>query len=378
MNDIKTEQNNSLKNRLHSLCPYFAMFPEDFARKQIEAFTKEGDYVLDPFCGRGTTLLQALLMRRNAAALDVNPVAYCVSAAKAKVPSLDSVFLVLKELKRDYQALSFRALEEERRSLPTFFGRAFHVETLREILFLRQVLDWRHSSLHRFIAALALGSLHGEMDKSSSYFSNQMPRTISTKPLYSLNYWRRNNLWPKKRNVFEILKSRAEFRLRGERPCGPGKVALCDAREAASVFPSLRNKVKVIITSPPYLGVTNYEEDQWLRLWFLGYEPKPTYNKISSDDRYMAANKYWQFLREVWSGVAPLLRRDAKIVCRIGAKRLDKDQITEGLKSSIVAVFPRAQLHSRPISSVLKNRQTEAFRPGSVGCLFEVDYIFNL
>src|SRR3990172_1169324 len=64
-----------MRNRLHSICPYFAMFPETFAQKHIEKFTEPGDYVYDPFSGRGTTLLQALLMNRRAAASDINPVA---------------------------------------------------------------------------------------------------------------------------------------------------------------------------------------------------------------------------------------------------------------------------------------------------------------
>lgn len=35
--------------------------------------------------------------------------------------------------------------------------------------------------------------------------------------------------------------------------------------------------VRCVITSPPYLDVTNFEEDQWLRLWFQGGPPKPTW-----------------------------------------------------------------------------------------------------
>src|SRR3989442_3909949 len=216
------------------------------------------------------------------------------------------------------------------------------------------------------------------MDRSSAYFSNQMPRTISTKPAYSLKYWSRHRLWPKKRDVFELLRSRAKYRLGGDVPKLRGKVALRDARRAASAFPSIRKKVKAIITSPPYLGVTNYEEDQWLRLWFLGYEPNPTYGKISQDDRYYAESRYWEFLKQAWKGIAPLLHPNAKLICRIGAKRIDKREITRGLKKSVVAIFPNARLARQPIVSVLKNRQTGAFRPGSAGCLFEIDYVFNL
>jgi len=367
-----------MRNRLHSLCPYFAMFPERFARRHIKKFTKVGDYVLDPFSGRGTTVLEALLMDRKAAAVDINPVAYCVSAAKAKAPSLPEVLSELQKLESKYRLCSKSRLDKERHLLPEFFPRAFHFETLKQIIFLRNKLKWRRKSVDRFIAALALGSLHGEMDRSSSYFSNQMPRTISTKPDYSLKYWRKKQLWPKKRDVFEILRSRAHLRLGGKVPAFRGQVALSDARKAAAIFPSLRRKVAAVITSPPYLDVTNYEEDQWLRLWFLGYEPNPTYGKISSDDRHVAQKNYWSFLASVWRGIAPLIRPNAKLICRIGTKRIKKSEITSGLKKSVIEVFPGASLIRKPATSVLKKRQTEAFRPGSTGCLFEIDYVFNL
>src|SRR5690348_13615688 len=91
-----------MRNPLHSLCPYFAMFPQQFARHHIEKFSEPGDYVLDPFSGRGTTLLEALLSARQAAAMDINPVAFCISAAKANVPSLRSAAKELRQLKGLY------------------------------------------------------------------------------------------------------------------------------------------------------------------------------------------------------------------------------------------------------------------------------------
>ncbi len=367
-----------MNHRLHSLCPYFAMFPPAFVREQLNAFTKPGDLTLDPFSGRGTTLLESLLNGRRAIANDINPVAYCITAAKASVPPLSSVVGEIRNLMATYAQFSMATLNRERNALPAFFGRAFYRTTLNQLLFLRRVLMWRANPLHRFIAALTLGSLHGEMDKSRFYFSNQMPRTISTKPRYSLKYWRRHGLWPKKRDVFAILESRAQFRLKDGSTERRGKVALTDAREASFAFRSVRGEVKAVITSPPYLNITNYEEDQWLRLWFLGYEARPTYGKISRDDRHGSRDLYWTFITESWRGIAPLLRKDANLICRIGAKDIDVTEITRSLKDSIQAVFPRACLIDPPVVSAPKYPQTRAFRANVVGSTFEVDYLFHL
>jgi len=366
-----------MRNPLHSICPYFAMFPEGFARKHIESFTREGDSVFDPFSGRGTTLLEALLLKRHAIAMDINPVAYCISASKAQTPSLNLILTEVERLQKAYTKISRSGLDNECSELPPFFHRAFYHTTLRQILFLRRVLRWRTDPSHRFIATLVLGSLHGEM-RSPSYFSNQMPRTISTKPRYSLGYWRRHSLWPRKRDVFGILNSRAEFRLKGDVPQKHGQVALHDAREASNIFKSMHKKITAVVTSPPYFNVTNYEEDQWLRLWFLGHKPRPTYREISKDDRHECKERYWQFLREVWTGIAPLLRNDAVIACRMGAIGLDEKEITAGLMDCVLAAFHNARLMDAPLASTVTKRQTDSFRPGSKGCAFELDYVISV
>lgn len=64
---LATECNN--KN--HS-----AAFPDDLPEWFIKLFTKEGDTVLDPFMGSGTTLFVAEKMKRNSIGIDIMPQYY--------------------------------------------------------------------------------------------------------------------------------------------------------------------------------------------------------------------------------------------------------------------------------------------------------------
>ena len=375
------EENRHVSARrlaLHALCPYFAMFPENFVREQVEAYSDKGDWVFVPFCGRGSTVLESLLLGRNAAGSDVSPVAFCVSRAKAQRPSLGAVHTRLDRLEESYGNTGTDRWEQERLSLPPFFKRAFYPTTLRSLLFLRSSLCWRANRTDGFIAALILGSLHGEMDRSSAYFSNQMPRTICLKPEYSLRYWKKKRLFPKKREVFRMLRGKALYRLKALPRCGSGRVIQADAREAFSRFRALRGKVSLIVTSPPYLNVTCCEEDQWLRLWFLGGEPRPTYGMVSKDDRHVTPARYWRFLSESWAGIALLMKPSGKIVIRLGSLGADEEDLTSHLSLSIKGVFPGARLIADPRRSELVGRQTRSFSRAGGGCRYETDYVFQL
>ena len=91
-----------MRHRFHSLCPYFAMFPETFAERWIERLTKPGEVVADIFCGRGTTPFQALLMGRQAIGCDVNPVAFCITKAKTTAPKYSSARRRIRQLEREF------------------------------------------------------------------------------------------------------------------------------------------------------------------------------------------------------------------------------------------------------------------------------------
>ena len=50
-----------------------AKYPETMAQEFIEFFTKQGETVLDPMAGTGSTLIAALRARRNSYGIELNP-----------------------------------------------------------------------------------------------------------------------------------------------------------------------------------------------------------------------------------------------------------------------------------------------------------------
>ena len=359
-----------MRHRFHALCPYFAMFPETFVEKHLAATRFEG-VVFDPFCGRGTTVFTSLVRDRDAAGCDIHPVAVCVSGAKSDPPDQTGVRRRLDQLEKE--SVSFRH-EHDNGDLEEFFNLCFDPATYDQVQFLRHNLDWREDRTDRFIAALCLGALHGESHRSPNCFSNRMPRTISTKPAYSVRWWKANGCRPPARDVFEILRNMTDYRFWTPPPGRRGRIALSDARNASRAFPQLVGTVTDVITSPPYLDTTNYREDQWLRLWFLGGDA--VVDCSGGDGRHYSVGKYWTFLSEAWAGVGPLLAGDARIVVRIGGRKLDRDKIREALSKSLETGFGRAVHLVCDVSSEVRHTQASAFRGSTPTPTVEYDFCF--
>jgi hypothetical protein len=257
-----------------------------------------------------------------------------------------------------------------------FFTLCFHEKTLRQLLFLKKKLDWREERTDCFIAALALGCLHGESHRTELCFSNRMPRTISTKPAYSVRWWRAKGCVPPERDIFSILRTAAKYRYESELPPLKGRVVEGDVRRASTLLRPYRDKVKLVITSPPYLDITDYHEDQWLRLWFLGGHAKPVTGQ-GKDDRHRRVEAYWQFLREAWAGIVSLLDDSAQIVVRIGGTRLGEEELRTGLLESLNSTGYRFKL-AESRQTDIKNGQRRIFQPVPAAASVEHDFRFKL
>jgi hypothetical protein len=350
------------------------MFPESFANEWIEKLSKPGDIVLDPFAGRGTTPFQALLCGRDAIGNDINPVAFCLTRAKTRAPSETAVKQRITSLENRFASKEWVG---SARSLPPFFTYAFAPETLKQLLYLRHTLSWRRSDVDCMTAGLVLGCLHGESSKSPSYLSNQMPRTISTKPEYSVRFWLARGHRAPERDVFALLRKYLAFRYQSVPPTKKGLTFESDFRNLANNLKGTNRIPNLVVTSPPYLDTTNFEEDQWLRLWFLGNPPGPTYRKISRDDRHDNPDSYWRLIADLWRVLGQVLAKKSHVVIRMGGKKLTPERIISGLTATASFSGRKVELIHDEVS-VLKNRQTGSFRPGAPGGGYEVDCCFRV
>jgi hypothetical protein len=194
-----------------------------------------------------------------------------------------------------------------------------------------------------------------------------------------VRYWDKRGLDPPARNTFGILRGRTAYRYRTPPPVGRAYVVNTDMRSFSERSGAgMDRPVRLVVTSPPYLNVTNFEEDQWLRLWFLGGVPEPTRKTISPDDRHYSEGAYWPLIADMWESISKVAGRGAHIVVRIGGNGLTPERLFEGLTETAESVVSGIRPVGKYRVSDIKGRQTGSFRPGSKGCLVEVDAVFKV
>lgn len=306
---------------LNAICPYFTMFPLDFPLSILERHASMNDWVLDPFCGRGTVTYASRVSRLSSVSIDSNPVAIAITQAKLvnSTPSqiARAASRILSEIK-------------EPSDLPAgeFWNWAYHHEVLRVICRLREGLKKNcESDARKALRAIILGALHGPRGKSlQSYLSNQSPRTFAPKPGYALRFWKKHRLTPKSVDVLNIIASRAE-RYYPEKTLLPdGLIVKGDSREPALYLRlGIEAKIKWVITSPPYLGVRTYLPDQWLRLWFVGGQASVDYS-AQGQISHSSPEGFAADLKRVWQNISVACASDARMIIRIGcinSRRVD-------------------------------------------------------
>lgn len=161
-----------------------------------------------------------------------------------------------------------------------------------------------------------------------------MPRTISTKPAYSVRFWKERGFTAPEQDAFELLRKQAAFRYESPPPSGEAWILHRDMRQLAWISDQLPGPIGLVVTSPPDLDVTNFEEDQWLRLWFLGGPPYPTRGRISRDDRYERPDAYWGFIADMWRMLGSLVAKNGHVVIRMGGRGILPEEMITKLASS--------------------------------------------
>lgn len=302
-------------NALNAICPYFTMFPIEYPLRVLKKHRESQPVVMDPFCGRGTTLFAARSMGLVARGIDSSPVAVAIVRAKLCTVNVEAALNLAKSYVEAGEAVAVPRSE--------FFQRAFAPKVLRAVCAIRKGLLASKKDIDAVVLlrAAMLGCLHGPIgkrSKSQSYFSNQMPRTFAPKPDYSVRYWKAQGLKAPTVDIIEVLRRKLNRLATNTPPQGMSvaHAVLGDSRYAKNLPTSSRD-FSVVITSPPYYGMRTYVEDQWLRNWFLGGPDHVVYGK-SEQLPHSGKDVFARSLGAVWKNMARTQSPELDLYIRFG------------------------------------------------------------
>ena len=115
--DYRGEPTKSYTQGFHS---YPAMMIPQVAHRLIKEYSKEGDVLLDPFCGSGSVLVEAKITKRYSWGIDLNPLAALI--ARVKTTPIDPSILY-----KEYYSLidRIREMHDDEAHSPQFFNLHF-------------------------------------------------------------------------------------------------------------------------------------------------------------------------------------------------------------------------------------------------------------
>jgi hypothetical protein len=302
---------------LNGVCPYYTMFPIDFPLERLRS-AKKGDWVIDPFCGRGSTNYAARLLALPSVGIDSNPVAAAIAEAKLVAATPERIVHVCKEI--------LETTQQPRVPKGSFWQMCYHPGTLRQLCTLRSGLrSSGRSPARSALRALILGRLHGPRPKYAppSYLSNQMPRTYAAKPRYAVRFWRKHEMKPPEVDLLDLVRRKAAIYF-GTLPPKVRGTVVCGDSTSTRLTSMVEHPANWVITSPPYYGMRTYLPDQWLRYWFLGGPSRVSY-RSKAQLEHTSPEVFSQQLSEVWKNVAKACADGARLVVRFGGIR-DRNQ----------------------------------------------------
>lgn len=296
---------------------YRACYKPQLPAYFIERHAAPGDWVYDPFMGRGTTLIEAKLRGCQVIGNDVNPLSTILTAPRLCVQDADTI-------KARIEGIALPELAIEDKDLLVFF----QADTLRELYGWRSYFKARREAgtfdaIDAWIQMVACNRLTGH---SKGFFSVY---TLPPNQATTLNAQRKINAkreqTPEYRDSKELIIKKSKSLLRHELPEGYDATRSTLLCRSADATPEIKDEsVQLIVTSPPFLDIVNYVGDNWLRNWFCQCEPEP--------------GKLWQLRKlEDWTEkmtaslkeMARVLKPKGRIALEVGEVRKGKLKLEE-------------------------------------------------
>lgn len=263
----------------HGICPYKGKFYPRLPRTIINFFhLKNNDWILDPFCGSGTTNLEAQLMGINSFGFDISPYASFISEIKTKLIEVDtkSLDLSVRSLSKIYNKLNNRTFSLYENIVDLIF-----IFSYLDVKDLKSRINSSHSLFKLFVIKIRKildmiiktkeimktnhikpGIVHIVNENAlniESFFKKKFDAIITSPPyLFSLNYLNRNQFFNKsfKINVNKVKNMELGRNFKSDNHEKTFKLELKKVLEIFDKIIKLNGKIGIVMSDGKFRGIT--------------------------------------------------------------------------------------------------------------------------
>lgn len=248
----------------HGIHKFPAKFFPELPRYLIRKYSEEGDHVLDPMCGSGTTLLEAMLNNRIGIGIDIDPIARLIS--KVKTTPIDSESLESESDALNTMIQELATSETYRPIIPDFNYRDnwFRPFVLNELGIIRDSIDSMISQQIEIsdFFKVVLSSIIRDVSNADPHCTRTVLRKKVVKRIDPGDTISRfTQALSRQQIVMDEFTSIAKT-------LNKGHVLLPDGN---AIQTGLENdSMDLVVTSPPYINAVDYPRTHQLEMYWLG------------------------------------------------------------------------------------------------------------
>jgi len=279
----KTIHKNSYLS--HGIHTYTAKLIPQIPKYFIEKYSNYGDTIFDPFCGSGTTLLEAKLSHRNSVGIDLNPLAILISKVKTYHYNIKSLEKAIIDFKKCFNIKLKTCDFNEIPNINYWLSR----KVKNDLITIRSNIEMIRDNVgyKNYLFFLVCFS---SIIRTVSYADNRIAKLYKSKREIEKidSGWKPDTIkifFIKLDNVFKTLSKTSPF-LRNN------AFVKTYVENACQYNKKLNKKITIdyIITSPPYINAQDYYRSYKLELWILNLlnplETKSFKSKIIGSENY--------------------------------------------------------------------------------------------
>lgn len=313
---------------VHRLHPYLGKFIPQIVEIFLRKYFKPGQVILDPFCGSGTTLVQANELKINSIGYDISEFNVLLSKVKTAKYDLDLLYKEILDavdklrsmfIKHDDQLslLEDDLIAVNDKEYNEYLNKWFAPRALKQLLAYKYLIEnegYQYSDLLKIILSRSARSA-----RLTTHFDLDFPKKPQTEPYYcykhsrickptdeAYKFLRRYSLDTFRRiEEFQILRTDAKVDVYHQ-----------DSRDAK--IP----KIDGVITSPPYVGLIDYHEQHAYSYHLFGFKDnrEKEIGPASNGSSLRAKEEYQKDISDVFRNIHKSLKRGGRVIVVAGDK----------------------------------------------------------